>query len=214
MKSGFFDFIKIILIAIFFIIALLITNFFQTEISAYLDFGYWGMIFYVLLGITATVLAPISTIPLIPVATALWGAFITATLSVIAWSIGAVIAFVLARNYGKPILKKYVDIKKVSQYENLFGEKYIFWNIVLLRMMIPVDILSYAIGLFSSINLRSYIMATIIGITPFAFVLAYLPDMDLSKQIPIGIFIIFIAFLGYKKMLNQNKNSSPTMDEN
>jgi len=38
----------------------------------------------------------------------------------------------------------------------------------LLRMVLPVDILSYALGLFSNISFIRYMLATIIGVTPFS----------------------------------------------
>jgi len=40
-------------------------------------------------------------------------------------------------------------------------------------MVIPVDILSYAVGLLSSMRLIPYAVATFIGVIPFSFVFAY-----------------------------------------
>lgn len=213
MKINFYDIIKFLVKILLFIGAVFVAQVFQTEISSHLDFGYTGMVFYVLLGITATVVAPVSTVPLIPIATNLWGAIPTALLSITAWTIGSMIAFLLARHYGKPFIKKYVSLDKVTKYENLFSKKYIFWNIVLLRMMIPVDILSYAIGLFTSVNLKTYTLATIIGISPFAFILSYVPNMNLTNQIYIGIIIIIIIYLGYRK-IRVNKTLPAKNDRN
>ncbi|MCB9810703.1 MAG: TVP38/TMEM64 family protein [Candidatus Nomurabacteria bacterium] len=193
------DLIGLGIVVILFGLALYVSQSFGAELGAYLNFGFSGMFIYVLLGIIATVAAPITTVPLIPIATSLWGAFITGLLSVVAWTIGAIIAFMLARRFGRPILSKYIDLSKISRYEKIFGDEQIFWQIVILRMMIPVDILSYAIGLFSTVKLSTYTAATIIGISPFAFILAYMPNMDLTIQIYVGIFIAIVAYLGYRK---------------
>ncbi len=199
-KEKTIGFLKIILVILLFVLAIFLTQIYSTQIGSYLDFGYIGMGLYVLLGISATVVAPVSTIPLIPVATALWGGLITALLNIIAWTIGAIIAFVISRRFGKPLIKKYVNLEKVSCYENLLGEKYIFWNIVVLRIIIPVDILSYAIGLFTSVKLSTYAIASFLGIIPFAFVLSYLPTMSLVYQISLGIIIAVVAYLGYRRI--------------
>ena len=194
------DLYKLFYLITFFIIAIFLTNYYQAEIEHYLDFGYWGMLVYVLLAITSTVLAPINTLPLIPVATALWGGLTSALLSILAWTIGSVIAFLIARNFGKPLLEKYQDLENINRYEKLLGTKYIFWNIVTLRILIPVDILSYAIGLFTSIKLTTYTLATIIGVSPFAFILAYSSTLPPSLQIMVGLIFLSALYLGYKKV--------------
>ena len=43
------DLIKVLLVVSFFIAAVLLTHYFKDEIAHYLDFGYWGMLIYVLL---------------------------------------------------------------------------------------------------------------------------------------------------------------------
>lgn len=199
-----FELIKLLLLVSFFVLAVFVSTVYQNEIATYLDFGYWGMLVYVLLATSSTVLAPVNTLPLIPVATTLWGGLITAILSITAWTLGAIISFIIARNYGKPYLEKYSDLEKIAKYENILGTKYVFWNIIALRMMIPVDILSYAIGLFSSVKLSTYSLATLIGVSPFAFVLAYSATFPLPLQIGVGILILITLYLGYKK-LNLNK---------
>ncbi len=202
-----FDIAGFLLVAMLFVAAMFLTQTFQEDLRANLDFGYMGMLFYVLLGIVATVVAPVSTVPLIPIATGLWGPILTGFLSITAWTIGAVIAFLLSRHYGQPLLKRYVNLEKVSQYENMFEEKHIFWHIIILRMLIPVDILSYAIGLFSTIKLSTYTLATMIGITPFAFILAYMPNLGTTEQIFGCVLIAIVALIGYLKFTRHKSNN-------
>ncbi len=196
------ELIKLLLLVSFFVLAIFISTAYQEEIVQYLDFGYWGMFVYVSLATISTVVAPINTLPLISVATALWGGFISALLSITAWTLGAIIAFIIARRLGKPFIEKHYDLEKISRYEKLLGDKYVFWNIVALRIMIPVDILSYAIGLFTSVKLSTYSLATLIGVSPFAFLLAYSATFPLILQIGVGALILLAIYLGYRKIKN------------
>lgn len=136
--------------------------------------GSLGMIFYVFITAIAVVIAPISTFPLIPIASIAWGFVISAILSIAGWTIGAQIAFMIARRFGKPLVQKFISLEKLEAFEKRIPEKNLFWSIVLLRMTVPVDLLSYALGLFSKISYSKYFWATIIGVTPFAFIFSYI----------------------------------------
>ena len=192
--------IKSLLLISLFVLAVFVSTVYQKEIATYLDFGYWGMLIYVLLATSSTVLDPVNTLPLIPVATALWGGLISALLSITAWTLGAIIAFIIARRLGKPFIEKRFDLNQIARYEKLLGDEYVFWNIVALRIMIPVDILSYAIGLFTSVKLSTYSLATLIGVSPFAFLLAYSATFPLILQIGVGALVLVTAYLGYKRI--------------
>jgi len=138
---------------------------------------YKGMIFYLILAIVSEIIIPISALPMMPLASNLYGGFIAAILSIIGWTIGGIIAFMLARIYGVSVIEKIVSMEKIRKFEEKIPQENIFWSIVLLRLVIPVDVLSYALGIFSRIKLKDYILATFIGLTPFAFAFAYLGEM-------------------------------------
>lgn len=201
------ELIGISILSAFFLLGIFIAHDFNAYIIKYLDFGILGMITYVVAGIIATVIAPVSTVPVIPLVAVLWGPFLTALLSIIAWSIGSVFAFLIARYFGKPIISHFINLETISAYEKSLGDS-LFWDIVLLRMAVPVDILSYAIGLFSSMRIRAYIPATIIGITPFAFLLSYSSRGSFTFQIIVGVLIIAMMYLGYRRIKNYKINNS------
>jgi uncharacterized membrane protein YdjX (TVP38/TMEM64 family) len=125
-KQKFADILKLVLLITFFILAVFVSVTYQEEIAQYLDFGYWGMFIYVSLATISTVVAPVNTLPLIPVATALWGGFISALLSITAWTLGAIIAFIIARKLGKPFIEKHYNLEKISRYEKLLGDRVCF----------------------------------------------------------------------------------------
>ena len=156
-----------------------------------------GMIVYILLNIISVVFAPVTVLPLVVVATGLWGWVVAGVITILGWSIGAILAFLIARKFGVPLIKKFISLEKIYKLEEKFSIGNSFWSVLLLRMIIPVDILSYGLGLFSKIKLLPYAFATIIGITPFAFFFAYLGIVPFIYQIFLGltVLIIFITWL-------------------
>lgn len=209
MKDKIKSILGILLVVLLFILASYLTQVYQSQLKTSLEFGIWGMVIYIIIGIIATVIAPISTLPLLPIATTLWGWVIAAILSIVGWTIGSVIAFYLARKYGVKLVSKITNINTLQKYENLVPTKHIFFSIIALRIVLPVDILSYLLGLFSKVPLSIYTLATIIGITPFAFILSYLGGLSITLQLvflSIGIPIIILNFLYLRKKFLLNNN--------
>ena len=90
------------------------------------------------------------------------------------------------------------------KFEKKVPEENLFWTLVFLRMIIPIDGVSYLFGLFSKMSLKSYTIATIIGLIPFSFAVAYMGSMPIQYQIILGliagiIFMIGILIAYYKK---------------
>lgn len=170
------------------------------QIVQYLDFGIAGMAVYVLAGVVIALVSPMSIIPLIPIASALWGPLLTALLSVLIWTGEAALAFAIARYLGQPFVARLVDIRTISKYEKILGEKHIFWNIAFMRLALPIDLISYAIGLFTSIKLSLYIAASAAGIIPFAFLVTYASEAPLAFQIFVGLGLLALLYIGFKKV--------------
>ncbi len=158
-----------------------------------------GMIF-VFMMVLSTVIPPITIFPLIPFVGVVLGPFITMIYSIVGWTIGSVVAFIIARQYGRPFLAKYVSLDKIDEWENKIPENNEFVVLVVLRMITPVDVLSYAMGMFCRICLWKYTLASFIGVIPFSFVLAYGYDIVLLRNKTIlfvvgGVLLIAILSL-------------------
>ena len=186
----------ILLIIIFFILSSYLIKNNIYNINSYFNYGFIGVIIYLIIIILSIVVAPISAIPFIPVASNLWGWRTTALLSILGWTIGAMIAFTLARKYGIDLVKNLIDLKKIQKLEKLIPEENIFLTIVLLRMVTPVDGVSYFFGLFSKVPFKKFTLATIIGITPFSFIIAYLGTVPFSYQILVFSIMFIVLFSG------------------
>jgi len=162
-----------------------------------------GMFVYVFLAIISVVIVPVASVFLMPIASNLWGVFLTGILSITGWGIGSYIAFILARKYGVDLIKRFVSLEQIYSFEKKIPSKNIFWMIVLIRIITPPDFTSYAIGLFSKVKTAPYMVATIIGLSPFSFILAYLGVIPVIYQIIgfliIGIIILIIGLIAKRK---------------
>ena len=187
MKFSHILFIVLVGLAIYFGSRADIINYF----SQFIQNDILGAISFILLFTLVTVIAPLTALPLVVPASAIFGPFLTSIYSIAGWTLGAVIAFLIARHLGKPILTSFVSLESLEKYEKYFGDRVEFLGLVLLRMVLPVDLLSYAVGLLSRISFKKYILATVIGISPFAFIFAYIGDALAQKQYT--AFIIFSA---------------------
>ena len=200
------EFVGTAILILLFILSIFVTNNFDPYIVKYLNYGIVGITIYIFFVVLATVVAPISATPLIPIAVALWGPLLTALINIFAWTIGSIITFVIARSLGKPIVARLINMETIQKYELVLGNKYLFWDVVFLRMALPVDILSYVIGLFSTMKMSQYILATLIGVTPFAFILSFASRGSLFFQITTIILVILFVYLGYRKINKLNQN--------
>jgi uncharacterized membrane protein YdjX (TVP38/TMEM64 family) len=90
--------VGLIAILVLFIVASIYVQNNLEDVKEFIDGGPVSILIYISLLIIATVVAPISVIPLMPVASGVWGWPLTAVFSITGWGIGAVIAFTLARN--------------------------------------------------------------------------------------------------------------------
>lgn len=160
--------------------------------------GPWAMLVYVVLTVAAVVVAPFSTVPLIPVAVSLWGIFWAVVLSVFAWTTGALIAFYLARRYGQAFLSRFVNVEKLDGWRNRLPKADVFVVVVLFRMVFPVDVLSYALGLFTKISYKTYVSATFLGVIPFAIVFAYASTLSIWMQLAAFVLGLLVFLIGYK----------------
>ena len=147
------------------------------------QYGIFGMALYVIGALIAEIIPSIVFLPLVPVAVTLWGSFLAAVLSIIAWTLGSAIIFLLVRRYGHPLVARLLGEGKLKTITKMLPTHHIFLGVVLMRVALPVDLVSYALGLFNIMSFKAYLAATFIGIVPFAFAFSYFSDTDILFQI-------------------------------
>jgi len=152
--------------------------------------NHWGLLVFVLLNIIGIVIAPVTVIPLIVIVTGVWGGFVAAIATLVAWTLGSVIAFWISRKFGVPIVARFISLKELYEFEERFSFVVSFWGVLLLRMVIPVEILSYGLGLFSRIGFWKYTLATVLGLLPVCFVFGYLGMVPFVYQVVLGLVVL------------------------
>ncbi len=131
-----------------------------------------GAVAYVLATAVSIVLLPFSSLPLLPLAARIWGVWLAGALSAAGWWLGALGAFWIAR-LGRHALEHFVSLETLDKLERSIPKDVGFAGIVVLRMVLPVDVTSFALGLLRELGFASYAWASLIGILPFAFVWSY-----------------------------------------
>lgn len=133
---------------------------------------FYGPFFYTLISFGAIVIAPLSTLALTPLAASIWGWKTIFIASIIGWHLGCMVNFWIAGKFREWVLKKKIGLEKLDQITDKLDSKKQFYMMFLLRMIIPADILSYALGL-TKVKFKIYFWATLFGIMPFGFIFSY-----------------------------------------
>lgn len=142
------------------------------------------------------VLAPFLTnLPLVPLAVLAWGPAWTALLLLSGWVAGATLAFVLGRYAGRFILRHFPSATRHANIDRLIHPSHRLASLIVLRMTFPVDVLSYALGMFSrSTTLTENLVSTALGAAPFAVLFALFPALSATTQF--AIFAICALVFG------------------
>ena len=131
-----------------------------------LDFGALAPIIFILFGALQTLISPLPG-QLAGLASGyIFGAFAGTIYSMLGVVIGSSIAFFIGRRYGRPIVEKFVDERKLRKADRIIhkGGRYIIFLIFLLPGL-PDDIACYAAGL-TSIKIRTLVVIAAIGRFP------------------------------------------------
>lgn len=198
-------FLSLYLPAMFFLATCLVLYFWHTPVDVFkaLISGHnlISYVVFVLLLMIATVFMPVTVMPIIPMTAPVFGPFLTGVLSVIGWTTGAVIAFLIARYLGRPAVSRFLSLEQIDAYAAKIPPDAQFVGIVLVRLVLPVDIMSYVIGLTSSIDVLRYTLATVIGVAWFSFAFAYLGNAfymgDMLALIVFATLSLVIFVLGW-----------------
>ncbi|OGB09544.1 MAG: hypothetical protein A3E79_10600 [Burkholderiales bacterium RIFCSPHIGHO2_12_FULL_61_11] len=144
---------------------------------------------YFVLVAASVVLLPFSSLPLLPFATQNFGVVLTALLSAAGWWTGCLIAFQIAR-LGRRYLERITSMRAVDRIEDKIPDDVGFGGIVVLRMILPVDVVSFALGLLKRLPFRTYAVASLIGILPFAFAMSYAGgQLGAGKFLPFALVV-------------------------
>jgi uncharacterized membrane protein YdjX (TVP38/TMEM64 family) len=155
-----------------------------------------GAVLYVLAITASVVLLPFSSLPLLPLAARSYGVVGAALLSAAGWWAGALVAFQIAR-LGRGYLEGVASLDAVDRLESKVPKDIGFGGIVVLRMILPVDVVSFALGLLKRLAFMTYATASLVGIVPFAFVWSYAGgQLGAGRYVSFAAVVLAIAGVG------------------
>ena len=143
--------------------------------------GPWGPLILMVFMATAVIIPPIPSLPLDLASGAAFGPLLGTTYAVIGAAIGAIVSFLIGRALGRE------GISRLLRVDAVFCEKCSDHHVgllIFLARLIPVfsfDVISYGAG-FTTISVRTFSLATILGMIPPTFAFTYLGSSVVSAQ--------------------------------
>jgi len=160
--------------------------------------GALGVLVFFFTSVVAVLLPLLSNLLLVPFAVLAWGPWVTAGLLLAGWIAGAGLSFALGRHARAFVLRQFPGVQRYGDIDRLIDPRHRFGSLVLLRMTFPVDVLSYALGMFSrSTTLAENVMSTAVGAAPFAVLFALIPTLSTAAQVAVigGSVLAFVAYV-------------------
>src|SRR5438270_4454366 len=130
------EYISLAILGAVLIAAVFLVRTYADPIRKFIDqHAFWGLFLYLILNILDAVVAPGATLPLIPVAVRVWGRVLAALTTTAGWTAGSLIAFLIARRWGYPVVRRITSIERVRAMRRYIPEN-LFWSIVLVRLVL------------------------------------------------------------------------------
>lgn len=144
------------------------------------------------LACASSMLSMFSSVPLVPVAAFMWGAYTSAILLFAGWMLGSVLSYFIARYAGYPIVSKIISQDRLRQYEEKISKRASFLTVLLFRFILPAEIPNYFLGIIRY-PFGKYFLASFISELPFAFITAYSGEAFIQSDFRSFILWIFAA---------------------
>ena len=169
-----------------------------------------GLVVFVATSALAVLLPVLTNLPLLPLAVLAWGPWWTAGLLLSGWALGAALSFWLGRHARETILRRFPSVQRHADIDRLIHPRHRMTSLVLLRMTFPVDVLSYALGLFSrSTTLAENVASTVLGAAPFAL-LFVLGSGAAARRRQMVVFVASAGlFVAYAVWVLRRPDSAP-----
>lgn len=150
--------------------------------SSVLELGAWGPALVVGLIAAAIVVSPIPSGPIGLAAGAAYGPLIGTLLIIAGAELGSILAFAIARFLAYDAVRKWSAIRRPLEWLETRGSQNWLMSVVFASRLLPFisfDAVSYAAGL-TPLTFWRFGVATILGVAPISFVLAYGGDALLT----------------------------------
>lgn len=178
--------------------------------SALADHSALGIGVFFVSSAVAVLMPMLTNLPLVPLAVLAWGPWASGLILLLGWVTGAGLSFVLGRHARDTILRRFPSVQRHAEIDRLIHPQHRLLSLVMLRMTFPVDVLSYALGLFSrSTTLGENLISTALGGAPFALLFALFPTLSGNAQWLVfgGSLLTFLLYAAW--VLHRPEDSRP-----
>jgi len=171
-------------------------------------FGPWSLLVFLGIQASQVVAGPVPAGPVIVAGSALFGFWEGLTLSMAGIMAGSVLAFLLGRRFGLPLLRRLIGEELIAKHRPAPGNSDGWWLLMVLLLPIPAGgDAACALASLSSISLRRFVLMVFIGRLPgtvlAAFVGAGLMSADAFAPITAGLtaLVVLGLTLRYRRRL-------------
>lgn len=168
---------------------------------------------FLLLAILSSLISPFSSVPLIPLAIAIFGNVVTFCLLIIGWMIGSIAAYFIGYSVGHHFFRTFFSFEKLERYRRRFSEHAQFVLVLLFRLAVPAEITGYTLGIVRY-SFRKYVLAVFLSELPFALISVYSGWALLEKNfgylaLILSLGLLFVTVLSYffHKELEREKDA-------
>lgn len=172
------------------------------------QFGFWGPVVIIMVMILQMFLIVIPTPILMVVAILAYGPVKGSIILLIAIFLASSIGYFIGRYFGPIIVEKIIG-KKMEKKISSFIDDYGFWTVIVVRLspFLSNDAISFVGGILK-MGYWKFIGATMTGITPLIFFIAYLGgDYERLKTgliwTSIICLVLFIAFVWWDRKIRK-----------
>lgn len=143
--------------------------------------GYWGPLLIVAMMTAAVVFSPLPSAPIAVAAGAAYGHIWGTVSVVIGASLGAIIAFLLARWLGQDFVRRWAVSPDRLPFQ--LSQRALVLTVIAARLIpfVSFDAVSYAAGL-TKLSLFNFSVATVFGLIPMSFFLAHIGDQWVEAE--------------------------------
>ncbi len=154
----------------------------------------------------------------------IYGPWIGTIFNLIGVCIGSLIAFIISRKFGRPLIERMFDKESLNKFDDFF-QKYGLIIIFISRtqFFFPNDLISYGSGLIKKLSWKKYLLATFLGYIPHFLLLASVGSELQTGVLSIRMFsyalLILLMALVYifrkplYKIINKNERVSKKLSK-
>lgn len=171
-----------------------------------LGYGALGPVIIIIIQVIQVVISPIPGMITSLAGGALYGVFWGFLLNTFGIFLGSLVAFYLAKTFGKPLVIRIIGRKSYDKYSKLVSEKYTIGLFILFVLpFFPDDALCLLAGI-SGMNLSIFIFFVLVGRSPGLFIATLVGSGIITLSLPMWIFFGLLSLAIVYFSIKYNKD--------